>query len=114
MIACATIIAAGVNSQPSDAERPAAREQQVDEEADDHRRQAHAGVERERDEALAAEAHQAEQRAERHADERGEQQRRARHAERQRDDLQQLGTSELGQEVGHGAPPAFFHASESG
>ena len=44
------------------------REQQVDDQADDDRRQSHAGVEGERDEPLAAEPDEPEKRAQRHTD----------------------------------------------
>ena len=41
----ATIIACGVNSRPQRAERPGARKQQVDDQPDYHRRQAHQRIE---------------------------------------------------------------------
>jgi hypothetical protein len=84
MTACATIIAAGVNSQPSDPNGPL-RESPY---TNSRRRRRHPAVERERDQALAAEPHEAEKGADRHADNRGHQQPHTGDVKRQRDDAQ--------------------------
>src|SRR4030042_1652231 len=78
----AATMAAVTPTRASRAARPAAREQHVDEEPDDDRRQAHARVEREGDRALALEAHEAQHRAQRDADQAGHEQRGPRHPQR--------------------------------
>ena len=60
----------GREQPPERVQRPASREEQVDDEADDDRRQPHAGVERQGDEPLPAEPDEAEHRAQRHAEQR--------------------------------------------
>ena len=88
---CAMTIAVGVNRSPSAAERPGARQQQVDEQPRDHRRQAHQRVEQ-HDHGRRGPGNRASASAapERQADEAAERHRRQRHRQRQPDDPGQL------------------------
>ena len=88
---CATTIAAGVNSQPKDAERAGTRQDEIDREPDHDRRQAEQRV-GEHDQASASgKARHRQQRAERRADGGGDDSRGRADLQRQQHDREQLG-----------------------
>jgi hypothetical protein len=89
--ACAITIAAGVNSSPERAERPGARQQQVDQQPRHHRRQPHQGVQHDQQRLPAGEARHRQHRPQRQPDQRGQQRRGEGHAQRQPDDAPQRG-----------------------
>ncbi len=84
------------------AQRARARQQQVDEEADDHRGQAHQRIERHDGRTSSAKLRHRDQRAERHGEERRDEDRPCTDAQRQEDDLDQLGIAQCDEAPGFG------------
>jgi hypothetical protein len=77
--------------QPEAAERTGARQQQVDQQADHHRRQAHQAVEQHHQQPASGKAADRQQRADRHADDAGDQSRTEADAQAEPDDAGQFG-----------------------
>ena len=86
------------------AERPAARQGEINEHADDHRRQAHQRVQSDDHGAAPAKIRHRQPGAERHAEQRADDERRQAHAQRERDDFQQamIEAAQKGESLGKG------------